>query len=60
MAAGRYDTPSLPAFDVGGINPEIRPLAFNRAVQEGVNTFVVRREIDPRSISDPPYLRTAG
>jgi hypothetical protein len=51
--------PSLPAFDVGGVDPQVRPLALYRAVQEGLYPLIVRREIDPRSISIPPYLRTA-
>jgi hypothetical protein len=38
--SGRYDTPSLPAFDVGGVDPQIGPLAFNRAVQEGLYPLI--------------------
>jgi hypothetical protein len=38
--SGGNDTPSLPAFYVGGVDPEIGPLAFNRAVQEGLHTLV--------------------
>lgn len=36
----RDDAPGLPHLDVGGIDPEIGPVAFKRAIKEGVNALI--------------------
>ena len=35
-----HDTPGLPGFDIGRVDPEVGPVAFDLAVQESPHTFI--------------------
>lgn len=36
----RDDAPGLPHLDLSGVDPPVRPVAFQRANKEGVDTFI--------------------
>ena len=40
MTATETMRPFVPDFDVGGVEPDIGPFAFQRAVEEGVDLLV--------------------
>ena len=36
----RHDAPGLSDFDVGGVDPQVRPVTFKGAINEGVHAFI--------------------
>ena len=56
----RHDPPATADFQAGRVDPDIRPIALDGALKKGLHLLIVRREIDPRSICDPPYPHRAA
>jgi hypothetical protein len=59
--SNRDDAVIAPSFDIGGIEPDIGPLAFYRPVQEGLNPLV-DLAAQPRdlTLADPLQIVSRG